>query len=348
MKNITLLLALNIFFNINIWAQFRLVSVTNTMVKIAGKSEKKLYFAFDKGDKISLDLTFEKGRKLKQVDFYEYPDIHLTSDYKIKRNFIKHIKIKERGIYVFKFINRSIFPKILKINLDRVPGEGSSKDFNTTVYWQTQNDTIFNYIDKEIEVKKYDIKTVVPLTSFYINSGSNATLLGGKSRISIPLSLPENAIKCYYQFSAAKNKSEIGKLSNLTKQLSGIFADTKSIDINTDDLQEPYGRTYCDVYLLDERNSHLFERKKAYQYIPEGSRRNAKAGIVEIPLNREEKNLYIGFKNPLKIQGIHINFEASAIVETTEKVHKKLKDMDNYKVIVKKTPYIKTQKDSEQ
>jgi hypothetical protein len=335
-----------ISFNLLINAQLKRVLVTETTVKIDKKSSKQLYFGFDKGDKVLVSLDMQKGRKLKQINFYEHPDTQLSDDYKIKKALRKTIKINERGIYVFDFTNSSVFSKMFHLKIERVPANDKNTDFNTTVYWKTFNDTTFQTITKEIDIKKYEIKTVIPLSSFYINSGSNATLLGGKSRITFPLNLPKNTIKCYYQFAAAKNKDEIGKLTNLSKQLSGIFADTKSIDINTEDLIEPLGRVYCDIYLLDKENSYWFENKKAYKYIPEGSRRNIKSGVVEIP-NTLGSNLYIGIRNPLKIYGIHVNFEASAIIQTIEKKYEKVKDPNNYKVNIKRVPYLKTNKDSE-
>ncbi len=324
---------------LSINAQLKRVLVTETTVKINRKDTSVLYFGFDKGDKVLISIEMKKGKKLRQIELFEYPNIPIFMEYKSKDIYAKAVKIKDRGIYKLKFTNKSIFSRILNLKIERVP-KGNNADFNTTVYWRQEIDTIFKTIEKEVEIKKYEVKTIVPLSVYYINSGSNATFLGGKSRITFPVNLPENAIEWYYQFSAAKNREEVAKLSNLTKQLSGIVSDSKTIDINTDDLIQPYGRVYCDIYLMDEQNSYLFERKKAYRYIPEGSRRNIKSGIVKLPVE-DTKTFYIGIRNPATLKGIHVNFEASAIIQNIEKRYEKVKDPNNYKIISKQIPYLK-------
>ncbi|MCF6240128.1 MAG: hypothetical protein L3J74_02135 [Bacteroidales bacterium] len=337
MKRISWIIFL-LLFSLAINAQLKRVLVTETTLKINAKDSSVLYFGFDKGDKVLISVEMKKGRKLRQVELFEYPDIQIFMEYKTKDIYAKRIKITHRGIYKLKFTNKSIFSRILNLKIERIP-EGKNTDFNTTVYWKTYSDTIFNIIEKEIEIKKYEVQTIVPLSVYYINSGSNATFLGGKSRITFPVNLPKNTIEWYYQFSAAKNQDEI-ELSNLTKQLSGIVSDSETIDINTDNLIQPYGRVYCDVYLLDEQNSFLFERKKSYRYIPEGSRRNSKAGIVKLPFENTTE-YYIGIRNPASIKGINVNFEAAAIIQKIEKKYEKVKDPNHYRVNTKKVPYLK-------
>lgn len=335
---------LNLFFlilvsSLNLNAQLKRILVTETTVKINRKDTSVLYFGFDKGDKILISMEMKKGRKLYQVELFEYPDIPIFMEYKSKDIYSKPIKIKDRGIYKLKFTNKSICSRILRLKIERV-AKDKHIDFNTTVYWRTESDTIFNIIEKEIETKTFEVKTIVPLSVYYINSGSNATFLGGKSRITFPVKLPEHTIEWYYQFSAAKNREEISSLNNLSKQLSGIVSDTKTLDIKTDDLIQPHGRVYCDIYLMDENNSYRFERKKAYRYIPEGSRRNIKSGIVKLPVE-DTKTFYIGIRNPATLKGIHVNFEASAIIQNIKKRYEKVKDPNHYKVFTKKTPYLK-------
>jgi len=343
MKKTFLLLA--ILYSTALNAQLKRVPVTETTLKIGKKESKNLYFGFDQGDKVLLTVEMKKGRKIKQIELFEYPDVLMFTEYKNKDIYTKRIKINHRGIYQFRFTNSSICKKILKVKIERIPKDDKNVDFNTTVYWKTETDTVFNMIEKEVEIKHYEVKTIVPLSVYYINSGANAFLAGGKSRITFPVILPDNTVEWYYQFSAAKTRDAVGDLNNLTKQLSGIISDTKTIDISTDDLVQPYGRVYCDIYLMDAKNSVRFEKKKAYKYFPEGSRRNIKSGIVKMS-GSAGNSFYIGIRNPAKIKGIHVNFEAAAIIQSTEKRIKKVKDPNNYKVSVKKTPYLILGKDS--
>lgn len=341
MKQRIKFLALSLFVSILTYGQENKILVTQTTVKVGSMETEELYFGFEKGDQIVFNYELVKGKYLKEIEIFEYPSSSVFMDYKTKEIKDKIIQVNKKGIYKFNFKNSAVGARICKIKIERIPANSESENFNSTVYWKTMRDTSYYTVQEKYLVKKeYLSKTIVPSTDYYVNSGSNATFKGGKSRITFPVTLPKNTVEWYYQFSATRDKAEINKTKgtfDLAGQLTKLIDKTGALKFGVDALTQPPGANYCDIYLLNHQNSSLFEAKVKYTYLTSGTRKNIKSGLVKITGGAGHA-YYIGIKNPDSMHGIHVAIEVVAVVLNEEWG---VRDVQKFKVKTWKEPYLK-------
>ena len=133
-----------------------------------------------------------------------------------------------------------------------------------------------------------------------------------------PLIFPENTVKWYYDFSASRDEQQIENISgtlSLASELSTLIDQSGLLGFGIDQLTQPPGSDYCDIYLLDHHNSSLFTSKQEYEYFTEGTRENIKSGVVEVECCVNLPT-YLGIKNPDDFYGIHGAIEVAAIVQS--------------------------------
>ena len=335
------LLFIALFFSAISFAKSDKILVTETTVKVNTASTEELYFGFAEGDQIIFNFELVKGKNLKELEVFAYPNSSVFMDFKTKKVKDKVIQVNQAGIYKFKFKNGAIKARVCRIKIERIPASPETADFNSAVFWETINDTTFYTVQEKYLVdKKYVTKTILPSTEYYINSGRNALLQGGKSRITFPVTLPKNTIEWYYQFSASRNKGDIDKARkgfSLISDLSGLIDQTGYAKFGIDALTQPPGANFCDIYLFDHPNSRAFEAKNPYNYWTSGTRENIKSGIIKISQGGAQQ-YYIGIKNPDSGHGIHVGIEVVAI---TLEENWGLKDIPKFKVKSWKKPYLK-------
>lgn len=317
------------------------IDVADNTLKVGGLGEEVFYYGFAEGDQLIFNFEEINGKELKEVEIIELPSSSKFMDYKTKKIENKTINITKTGIYKFRFSNSAISGRVCKFRIQRIPVNDESKNFNTSVYWKTVYDTTYTTVQEKYLIKKeYKPISIVPTTEYFINSGSNATLKGGKSRITFPFTLPKNTQECYYVFSASREKSDIDKAKgsfNLVGQLSTLIDQTGALNFGVDMLTKPPGGNVCDVYLLDFENSRLFEAKEAYRYMTSGTRENIKSGIVKMT-GGSGQTYYIGIKNPDSMYGIQVAIEIVAIVLEEEWG---TKDVQKMNVSSRQVPYLK-------
>ena len=318
MKRSLHLIAYLLLFTLTGYGVNEKISVTETTVKIAALTTEELYFGFAAGDQLILNFELVKGKDLKEIEVFEYPGASIFMDYKVTSIKDKSININNEGVYKFSFKNTSMGVRIVKLKIERIPAPESTEDFNSTVYWKEVRDTSFYTVqEKYLKKRDYVPTTILPTADYYINSGSNATFKGGKSRIVFPFTLPKNTVEWYYQFSATRNKDEINATKNtfdLTGELTRLIDQTGVLEFGVDALTQPPGANYCDLYLLDYDNSSLFMDKVVpYSYFTIGTRENMKSGLVKIN-GGAGQSYYLGIKNPDSMHGIHVAIEVVAIV----------------------------------
>ncbi|MBL4708425.1 MAG: hypothetical protein JKY48_08320 [Flavobacteriales bacterium] len=311
-------------FNELIYAQTP-ISLTDQTVKLGGLGEKYFYFGLHEGDQ--LQLNFEELRKkgLKEIEIKEYASGQsIYSEYEIKKIEGKQIVIPTTGIYQIRFYNASLGKRIGKIGLTRIPVEGKEK-FNSTVYWRTEYDTTYTQQEEKYLIKEEYLPKQLVKNESYINSGSNATFKGGKSRVTIPFTLPLNTVEWYYEVVSDRKKEEIervGKTMNLIGQITRLIDNnTGAIGFALDAIAVPPGGDVCDVYLIsDYENASLFKRKQDgyWTRYPLGSRENVKSDVVKLNGLFNWGTYYLGVKNPDSMHGVHVRLEVVAIVRNME------------------------------
>lgn len=161
----------------------------------------------------------------------------------------------------------------------------------------------------------------LPVQNFYINSTSNETWKGGKSKVVYPVILPENTVEWYYEFTASRDEDEVrvnsGKFS-LASQLSSLFDKTGLLKASVNMFTAPPGANYCDIYLIGRSDYNNFLNDQSYSHYSIGTRENFKSGIVQVSGLSSLKNPILGIKNRDSFYGIHVSVQVVAIVSKLE------------------------------
>ncbi|RYZ83984.1 MAG: hypothetical protein EOP04_18895 [Proteobacteria bacterium] len=250
----------------------------------------------------------------------EYDGGSRFMDYKTKKFENRSIDVFKTGIYVFRFSNSAIGGRVCRYSIKRIPANDQTKQFNTTVYWRMQNDTTYSVKQERYLVKRVlTPKTVIEPTEHYINGGLNASLMGGKSRITFLVQVPPNTVEWYYQVSASRKKEDIEKVKTaymLVGKLGNALTQGVPVDRLIQVLTAPPGADYCDVYVTDYANSTMFAAKTGYKHFPLASRENIKSGIVRV--NFPIQNPTVCLKNPSTSYGVNVIIEVVALVQEEE------------------------------
>lgn len=330
MKQIYLLLLL--IFSIQLKAETNPINVTDLNFRMSAMSTYQLTYGFAQGDKIIINYTEERGKKLKNFEVLEYKGSNVYSDFNVVTINNKEITIKKTGIYIFKFESTSLARRICKFKIDRIPATEDLVSFNTTVKERTLTDTTYTVRqERYVKSEAYRVKEITKNQHFYVNSGSNAMFKGGKSRVVLPFNLPTNTVKWYYTVSSFRDNSLVESTSNqidLVADLTKLVDESGALGFAIAQLGNPPGANYCDVYLLDHANNSIFLNKGAFRHFPIGTRENIIAANVEVE-NRFTEQMYLGIKNPDSTHGINVLVSIAAIVLEQE--------MDTREI---KTPYV--------
>ncbi len=168
---------------------------------------------------------------------------------------------------------------------------------------------------------KQTVKALIQQRSVYLNGGARAAV-GGKSRTTIKIDLPANTKSWYYSFSTSPGESGTKNL-NLALQLSTLALDPSGLTkAAMSSVKVPSGSGSIDVYILDQTNSDLFEKKVdndggTFYFFREGTIANTKQAVVNID-DVTKGTCYIGLKNPSSFDGINIFIEVVALIEEYE------------------------------
>jgi len=263
------------------------------------------YYAFETEDIIQLNLEMHNKKGTNNIEVFTYPDyVSRYSNNSFQDLANATIVVPERSIYGFTFSTNHAFDREVQLSLARLPKSNEPIPFNFEVSWQ------------EI----YSVQNIQTEQEFFINSEVHSTLQGGKSRILVPINLPENTVKWYFKFTASREESEVTKTGgslNLFSELSYAIDQTGIVSMGIDQLTQPPGSHICDIYLLDHENISPFLAKEPFSYFLEGSRENYKSGVVEIS-SWSPGLQYLGIKNPDDFYGILVTIDVAAITVMEE------------------------------
>lgn len=128
------------------------VDVTDQTIKLGGLKEEQLYFGFAAGDKIVFSFKEAENKELNEIEIVEYPNNSKFSDYKTKQLDNKTITVTKQAVYIFRFKNSALAGRICKIKIQRIPASEESRNFNSTVTWETKQETTYNTYTKDVIV----------------------------------------------------------------------------------------------------------------------------------------------------------------------------------------------------
>ncbi len=200
---ISILLLLILSFNLK--AQSAEVVFESTL-RIGGLSDEIFYFGFAEGDQLVFDFDVAKNRELKEIEISEWPTATKYMDYKVKKVSNKILTINKTAVYKFRFSNSALKERVCKIKIQRIPLNATTQKFNSSVYWETINDTSF-YLKDENYLKKVDTSFV----DFYSSNPkiSSQTAMNGNLNYQIlDFDIPENTVSWSFYIATGKEGQE--------------------------------------------------------------------------------------------------------------------------------------------
>jgi tetratricopeptide (TPR) repeat protein len=166
----------------------------------------------------------------------------------------------------------------------------------------------------------YTVVTISPSQSFYLDSRIVSSL-SGRSRVTIPINLPEGTVRWYYTFAAMESKNEPLEWISLAGQLTKLYDKTGIASEAINRLVKPTGTVSCDVFVIHPEAVKAFEAKddKNWNYDKNYSRQNITSGVVEAyPYT---SRLQLGLSNGSIKTGINVKVEISAVVAKTTPIY---------------------------
>jgi len=349
----------------------QVIEVTDQTIRLGGNKEEELYYGFAEGDKILFSFEEASNKELKEVEIVEYPNNSRFSDYKTKKIESKTITVNKTGVYIFRFKNSAISGRVCKIKIQRIPANESTNNFNTTVTWETRQETTYNNYTKDVIVgydTTYIQKTVKELVKTELSEDMimdknervhSINNLDYKNYKTIQVTLPQNEISTYktkkiiswaYWIGVGKESSEawaknVKTVSNvasgaLTIMGGGPLAGI-AVGAVTNLAMPTTGEDVAYWFIPDYQNAQLFLANQAFNQFDKGK------GVAAFGKNsnRTQGVFYIGLLNDNQFQGIDANVKISVIWETNyyeDKQYTEMKVTPRYEKKQFSDPVIKT------
>jgi hypothetical protein len=205
-----LLVLFGITFSSHLFAQST-IDVSETTLKIGGLGgEEVFYYGFAEGDQLIFSFQEVNGKELKEVEIIELPSSSKFMDYKASKIENKIINVARSGIYKFRLLNSAVSGRICKVKIQRIPSSEATKNFNTSVYWRTVQDTTYTPTQEKYLVKSDTIAQEIYSSTPQISS-MNA-LNGNRNFQIVDFLLPENTISwSFYIGTGNEGKAEYEK-----------------------------------------------------------------------------------------------------------------------------------------
>lgn len=333
-----------VFFIMSSVALAQKITVAELQLKLDGNKSEELMYGFAAGDRVILTMK-ANGASLGEVSVLQYPEVLKYKGQNIdeeKREFT----VTAKGVYVFRFSNTARGKRSLAITLQRVPKDGTTKNFNTGVKWASVPDTTWTVVGRDI-VKGYDslrvqkTRKVVASEQKYeeivIDKSQrvNAKTSFSDTRTFVDFDLPVNMVTkeeskkvvawAYWvgvgeesnEFWKQNRKMIVGAVQGattyFTTPLGGIAAGALTnlmMPVNGEDVE--YG-------LTNAQGKNLFIQQKPYQPFDNGKGVAAYKRFTDAKM--QQGKFYVVMANDNLVQPIDVNVKVSAIIE-----HIKYKD----------------------
>ena len=102
----------------------------------------------------------------------------------------------------------------------------------------------------------FTVVTISPPQSFYLDSRM-VSQISGRSRLTVPVQLPEGTVKWYYSFAAMESKNEPLEWISLAGQLTKLVDRTGITATVISTVVKPIGTANCDIFVLNTEGVNL-------------------------------------------------------------------------------------------
>lgn len=154
------------------------VFVADQTFHLDGKSD--FVYAFAEGDQLQLTVQELTGKKIKSVEFWQFPDHLLYKAYELDTVLAKSIQVTQTGVYFLRFQESGLSKKVCRFTLARTPGSPETSRFNTRVGWDLGEYPEFQVQKKSVqsgnrtEMVSLSGQVTVSAKKFYLKNPVNA------------------------------------------------------------------------------------------------------------------------------------------------------------------------------
>ena len=189
----------------NVKAQLPTIRVAELTVNVKGMSDEEMYYSFARGDTLILSMDVQGKKALTEFRLDAFPENTRISEYKTKGIYNKRIYIPQTGVYKIFMKNNGLGGQRCKITLDRVPASVELLTFDTSVYWETRVDTVYQTVQDRY-LAKSDTTIVEVLNQ---TARVDAKLTSNVNRTLVDFTLPENTISWSYYIGVGDEGNEV-------------------------------------------------------------------------------------------------------------------------------------------
>lgn len=323
----------------NLFASQKPILVTESTISLNLDETEELFFSFAEGDIIEFDFEMIKGKHIKEVEVYEMPNNKIFADFKVQKISKKQIRIRNKGLYKFKFYSSSLTKRVGKIRIFRIPVDESTKKFNTNWKWKTIRDTIYTpytidsitgykkiqYKEKVKElVKTENIEDILFNKSQRVHSYYNDNRSSTYLKVDLPNPMlsdlkEERLIAWAYwigvgqeaQQAYQENARAVGELANGVTAIYGTPLAGLAVGTVSELLIPKTGEDVFYTFLPDYENAEKFVNGLEYLQYDTGK------GVAAYGKNSNitQGTFYIGLHNDNQIQGIDVDVKVVSIKE---------------------------------
>lgn len=172
------IIALLFFASSSLFAQTNPIFVADQTFRLEGASE--FLYAFAEGDEVYLFVQELTGKKIRAVEFSEFPDYPLFRAYDLDSVLTKTIVIPKTGVYLLRFQEVGLNKKICRFTLHRSAASPESARMNTKVNWDIRENPEYRVGKRSVQTgKKTDVlslggQVTVTASKFFTKKPVNA------------------------------------------------------------------------------------------------------------------------------------------------------------------------------
>ncbi|MFD2586136.1 hypothetical protein ACFSQJ_04300 [Croceitalea marina] len=335
MNNVFLVIALVVSFNV--FSQQRIV-VTETTLSLGFDQVAEVFYSFAKGDEIVFNMNMIQGKHIKAVEIVELPNNVVFSAFKAMVLRDKRIKVRNKGLYAFRFYSSSLTNRVCRYRIDRVPVSPATKNFNTNWKWHIVRDTVYTpyqqdslmgyrtvkYQETVRELKSTKLEEIMlfektqTVHSFYNENISRAVLKVDLPAVYNTAMKEEQILAWAYWIGVGQESREAYKknLSSITKSLgkvADLYYQTPLAGIAVGEISSlitpQTGEDVNYYFISDYQNAQLFYNKQQFLQFDNGKGRAA--------YGRNDRlikgTFYIGLLNDNEWRGIEVDIKVMAV-----------------------------------
>lgn len=316
------------------------ISVSEATLSLTFDQTAEVFYSFAEGDKIVFNLSMVQGKHIKAVEIVELPNNIVFSSFKVTTIKDKHIAIKNKGLYVFRFYSSSLTNRVCSYRIDRIPESKITTNFNTNCKWITVRDTIYTsyqqdslmgyktvkYQETLRELKDKTLEEIMlfekteTVHSYYNENASRSYLKVDLPTVNNTLFREENILAWSYwigvgQESREAYKNNLASLSNAAGKVASIYYQNPLAGLALGEISNlimpKTGEDVQYYFIPDYENLKLFLNKQQFLQFDMGKGRAAFSRNDRL----NQGTFYIGLSNDNELRGIEVDVKVMVIKE---------------------------------